>query len=99
MGSLNVNDLVIYDANNSSDIKWIRVDFGTVFSSVFFGNLSHNGLGNANPTVFISDYMLPPGSYVKITADKGDDDILFTKIEDAGSLTIPAGTEVKLEEF
>tara|TARA_A100001515_G_scaffold25308_1_gene19435 strand:- start:5386 stop:5940 length:555 start_codon:yes stop_codon:yes gene_type:complete len=99
MGSLNINDLVIYDANNSSDIKWLRVDFGTVFSSVFFGDLSQNGIGNSNPISFTSDFATPRASYFRILSKKGDDGILFSKIEDAGSLRISTDTEAKLDEF
>ena len=99
MGSLNVNDLVIYDANNSSDIKWIRVDFGTVFSSVFFGDLSQNGIGNSNPKTITSDYSVPRGTMTRFLTRVDTDGLPFTRVADGASFTIPDEAEVKMDEF
>mgnify|MGYP003112878021 FL=1 len=98
MGSLNANDLIIYDANNSSDIKWIRVDFGTVFSSVFFGNVSQNGIGNSNPITFTSDYTTPANSYTTLTGGTDEDGKTFTRIS-SGNTRISTGTQAKIVNF
>ena len=98
MGSLNINDLQALANLSCIDIKWIRVDFGTVFSSVFFGNTSQNGLGNTNPITFVSDYATPANSFFTILGDTDEDGKTFTKIS-SGNTRISTGTQAKIVNF
>ena len=70
-----------------------------MFSSVFFGDLSQNGIGNSNPKTITNDYSVPRGTMTRFLTRLDTDGLKFTRVADGGSFTIPDEAEVKMDEF
>ncbi len=99
LGSLNVSDIVVYDANNADDIKWVKIDYATVLSVVFMGNIGHTGFSQANPASIRTAYSIPGNQLAALYANDDSDGRLFQRVEDGGSLRVRTGTNLKFKSY
>ena len=99
LGTLNINDIVVYDANDSGDVTWVKIDYSTLLATVFMGNIGHTGFAQANPATIRTDYSIPGNQLAALHANNDSDGLIFQRVEAGASLRVGLDTNLKFKSY